>query len=392
MLLKIKDRAKDVFAKRGYPSISDEMWKYTNTKNFIGCQHKSTNQSNHAINDLELPKGVYNIILFNGHVIAIDGSDKDIIINRYSDLVNSSDINNFLKLSNFSENGVVAHNTSEFSDVLHLTIRSSRKVNIPINIITITENLNSNNIIFPRIYIHAEQNSSAKIYIQNKDGGATCQINSVFEFFCEDSSHIEIIHSSDSKNQEIIDSMFFHQMDNSQIQFLSTTFGGKLYRSNINIELMGKGCNNNFGVLMLGDNNDHIDYHASINHLSGQSNSNFSCRSLLKSKSKGVFNGKIMVAEGASGTNSILNNNNLLLSDKTEMQSNPQLEINCEDVKCSHGSTSGNLDKEALFYLRSRGIPEEDARGILIEGFINKLISPYDIALLSLDKRIKNWI
>ena len=143
---------------------------------------------------------------------------------------------------------------------------------------------------------------------------------------------------------------------------------------------------------MLGSDRDHIDYHTNINHLSGHSTSHFSCRSLLKDSSIGIFNGKILVAKGASGTDSTLNNNNLLLSDKSEIQSNPQLEINCEDVKCKHGSTSGNLDKDALFYLRSRGINESDARGILIEGFISKLLSSFDFEFLSLDQRIRKWI
>ena len=105
-----------------------------------------------------------------------------------------------------------------------------------------------------------------------------------------------------------------------------------------------------------------------------------------------IFNGKILVSQGASGTNATLNNHNLLLSDKSEMQSNPQLEINCEDVKCSHGSTSGNLDKDALFYLQSRGIDALEAKQILIEGFINKLLSSFDYQFLSLDKKVKEWI
>ena len=74
------------------------------------------------------------------------------------------------------------------------------------------------------------------------------------------------------------------------------------------------------------------------------------------------------------------------------MQSNPQLEINCEDVKCSHGSTSGNLDKEALFYLRSRGILKLEAKQILVEGFIEKLLSPFNFKLLPINKKIKKWI
>ena len=137
---------------------------------------------------------------------------------------------------------------------------------------------------------------------------------------------------------------------------------------------------------------DHIDYHTNINHQSGHSISNFLCRSMLKDSANGIFNGKILVSQGASGTNARLNNNNLLLSDKTQMQSNPQLEINCEDVKCSHGSTTGNLDKDALFYLRSRGIDKAEAKEILIEGFISKLLASVDCELLSLGEKVKKWI
>ena len=143
---------------------------------------------------------------------------------------------------------------------------------------------------------------------------------------------------------------------------------------------------------MLGADKDHIDYHTNINHLSTYTSSNFSCRSLLKDSAHGIFNGKILVSKQAVGTNSALNNNNLLLSDKSEIQSNPQLEINCEDVKCSHGSTSGNLDAESIFYLQSRGIDKIKARQMLIEGFISGLLSSFDCDQLFIEKRVKEWI
>ena len=141
--------------------------------------------------------------------------------------------------------------------------------------------------------------------------------------------------------------------------------------------------------LMLGSGSDHIDYHININHISKNSDSKFLCRSLLKDSSKGIFSGKIFVDKDASNTNAILNNNNLLLSEKSEVQSNPQLEINCESVKCAHGSTSGNLDKESLFYLRSRGINQKDAMKILIEGFINKLTTNINFSLSEINGKIK---
>ena len=168
--------------------------------------------------------------------------------------------------------------------------------------------------------------------------------------------------------------------------------GGKLFRSNLDISINGAECNNNFGVLMLGSGYDHIDFNVNINHLSMNSNSNFLCRSLLDGKSRGIFNGKILVDKNASGTDAKLTNNNLLLSEKSEIQSNPQLEINCESVKCSHGSTSGNLDQEAIFYLRSRGITKERAEKILIKGFIDRLVFLFDLSEYSVYQKIKKWI
>ena len=392
MLCEIRNRAKDIFSKIGYPSSKEENWKYTSLKNFNSYKSDSSSKIDYKLDESNLLKESINIILCNGELITKDINIDGLKIQNYEDLINSKNSKNFLKLFDFSSDGVIAHNTSSFTDALYLSIDSNHELNKPISIINIISNLESDRIIFPRVYIHMNRHSSSKIYIQHISDGAECAVNSVFEFYCDNSSKLEIIQLSNLKNQEFIDSIYFHQEDNSQINFLSTAFGGKLYRSNIDIAINGKGCNNNFGVLMLGDHNDHIDYHVDINHISGQSINNFNCKSLLKDSSIGIFNGKILVEKGASGTDSTLNNNNLLLSEKSEIQSNPQLEINCEDVKCAHGSTSGNLDKDALFYLRSRGLNKEQAKSVLIQGFISKLITSFNSEPLYLEERIQDWI
>lgn len=393
MLSNIRHKAKNIFSELGYPSTKNEMWKYTNVKSFNNYIAAHSNQSDYQLKDFPLSNNSFNIILCNGQLITKDIKIEGVKITDYENLLNSSfPSENFLQISNFNDNGITAHNTSAFSDALHITIDKNKNIDTPINIISISNNSDSNKIIFPRIYIHSKKNSSASIHIQHISDGAKCAVNSVIEFYSESSSNLDIIELSNLKNQESINSINFDQEDNSQINFLSTVFGGKLYRSNIDIGINGRGCNNNFGILMLGDNDDHIDYHVNIKHNSGNSSNNFNCKSLLKDNSKGIFNGKILVENQASGTDSTLNNNNLLLSEKSEIQSNPQLEINCEDVKCSHGSTTGNLDKDALFYLCSRGIQIDEAKAMLTHGFVSKLISSFDSGILSLDKRIRQWI
>ena len=173
---------------------------------------------------------------------------------------------------------------------------------------------------------------------------------------------------------------------------MSTSFGNELYRSNINVDINGNNCLNDFGVLILGDRKSHTDFHVNMNHNKSNSVSNFLCRSMLRDRAKGYFNGKIFVKEYASLTDASLNNNNLLLSNDSSMQSNPQLEINNEDVKCAHGSTTGNLDQDSLFYLLSRSITQSQAEQILIKAFANKLLDMHDCKLLSIDQKVQNWI
>ena len=389
MLSDIQNQAKNVFSKMGYPPMSDENWRYTNTKSFSNCKSHIKQSDFKSIDSRKIDSAT-NIILCNGQIA--EGINKNIQGLTLLNLEKHKGLGKFSQISNYKQSGVIAHNTSEFRDIIHLYINADYNSDIPINIVSITQDLEDNHIIFPRIYIHAKASSNSKIFIQHINNNALGAANSVSEFYCEESSAIEVIHVSNIKNQKFIDSVFFNQEDNSKIKFLSTAFGGELYRSNIDININGKNCDNQFGVLILGSEHDHIDYHTNINHQSGHSISNFLCRSMLKDSANGIFNGKILVSQGASGTNARLNNNNLLLSDKTEMQSNPQLEINCEDVKCSHGSTSGNLDKDALFYLRSRGIDKAEAKEILIEGFISKLLASFDCELLSLEEKVKKWI
>jgi len=392
MLSEIQKQAKNVFSKMGYPPMSDENWRYTNTKSFSNCKSQIKQSDFKSINSGKIDSAT-NIILCNGQIAeGIDKNIQGLTLLNLEKHNSSVGLAKFSQISDYHHSGVIAHNTSEFTDVIHLSIGADYNSDVPINIVSIAQNLEDNHIIFPRIYIHAKASSNSKIFIQHINNNALGAANSVSEFYCEESSAIEVIHVSNIKNHKFIDSIFFNQEDNSKIKFLSTAFGGELYRSNIDININGKNCDNQFGVLILGSEHDHIDYHTNINHLSGHSISNFLCRSMLKDSANGIFNGKILVSQGASGTNARLNNNNLLLSDKSQMQSNPQLEINCKDVKCSHGSTTGNIDKDALFYLRSRGIDKTEAKEILIEGFISKLLASFDCELLSLGEKVKKWI
>ena len=278
MIFDIQNKAKSIFSQVGYPLKKDEDWKYTNT----GCFSNSSNYNREAkynIDDSLYIDGAINIVVVNGKIIkGIDEGIAGISILQLNRKDSNQSLGEFLQISDFTKNGVIAHNTSEFIDALHISIDKTFDCNTPINIINISKGLKSGEIIFPRFYFHAKDSSVAIFFIQHINDSSQGSTNSVTEFYCERSSSIEIIHLAKTGDQNFIDSLSFLQDDSSNIKFLSTSFGGDLYRSNIDIDINGENCSNNFGVLMLGSANNHIDYHVNINHRIGHSISNFLCR------------------------------------------------------------------------------------------------------------------
>ncbi len=140
-------------------------------------------------------------------------------------------------------------------------------------------------------------------------------------------------------------------------------------RNNLNIKIIGERAEANMYGLYQLNNRSHCDNHTSVDHTVPNTESNQLYKGLLDGKSSGVFNGKIFVREDAQKTNAFQSNKNLMLSEKASVDTKPQLEIWADDVKCSHGATIGRLDEEPLFYLRARGIPEKQARALLLTAF-----------------------
>ncbi|HEY5690038.1 MAG TPA: SufD family Fe-S cluster assembly protein, partial [Cyclobacteriaceae bacterium] len=160
----------------------------------------------------------------------------------------------------------------------------------------------------------------------------------------------------------------------SRVDTFSFTLGGKLIRNNLNIMIDGEGCESHFYGLYLTDGDTLVDNHTVVDHKKPNSFSNELYKGLMDGKSKGVFNGKIFVRPQAQKTNAFQSNRNILLSETSSVNAKPQLEIWADDVKCSHGCTTGQLDTEALFYLQSRGIPKATAKAMLLYAFAGEVI------------------
>ncbi|MEM8815012.1 MAG: Fe-S cluster assembly protein SufD [Pseudomonadota bacterium] len=168
-------------------------------------------------------------------------------------------------------------------------------------------------------------------------------------------------------------------------RFLSASFdlGGKLTRNDLDVDLVEAGAHAEFRGLYLSGDGQHMDNHARVDHRVGPASSRQEYRGILFGRARAVWNGKAVVHEGADGTDAEQANHNLLLSEHAEIDTKPELEIYAEDVRCSHGTTVGQLDEKALFYLRSRGLAADDARRLLVRAFAAETLQSVPIPALT---------
>ena len=160
------------------------------------------------------------------------------------------------------------------------------------------------------------------------------------------------------------------------------SFGGEITRNNLNFYQNGENCNSTLNGLTIINANQHVDHYTLVSHAQPNCESHQEYKGIFSDKSVGVFNGKILVDKIAQKTNAFQQNNNIVIDDRATVNTKPQLEIFADDVKCSHGCTIGQLDEEALFYLRTRGIPINEARGLLTYAFANNVLDSVKIPKL----------
>jgi Fe-S cluster assembly protein SufD len=199
--------------------------------------------------------------------------------------------------------------------------------------------------------------------------------NAFFDYFNVQNEHNEAVHVSHT---------YIHQQANSNARSMVITLHGGIIRNNLKINLDGQGADAHAFGLYLTDTKQHVDNFVFIDHAKPHCTSNELFKGVLDDQSTGAFTGRILVERDSQKTLAYQKNSNLLLTNEARMNSKPQLEIYADDVKCSHGATVGQLDEEALFYLRSRGIPETEARLMLMYAFAIEILDEIKIEPLKL--------
>jgi Fe-S cluster assembly protein SufD len=233
----------------------------------------------------------------------------------------------------------------------------------------------------PRNLIVVEENSHVQIIERHQSlTDNPVLTNSVTEIFANKRAIVDYYKlQNDRETASLIDNTYVQQKQESLAKVHTFSFGGKLTRNNLNFYQHGERIDSTLKGITITGNKQHVDHHTLVHHVEPNCESHQDYKGIFGDSSTGVFNGKVIVEKEAQKTNAFQANNNILLSDKSSINTKPQLEIFADDVKCSHGCTIGQLDESALFYMRSRGIPEKEARALLMYAFGNDVLESVKI-------------
>ncbi len=236
----------------------------------------------------------------------------------------------------------------------------------------------------PRLLIELAPGSRLSVVIEHR-GAAGAVTNAVTQIRCGAGSHLDFLRIQDLPADALLTETTHIELDrDATLSATSLDFGGHLVRQDFSVALNGPGATTTIHGAFVVDGHRHIDNHTTIDHRAPDTNSREIFHGLAAGHGRGVFNGRIVVQPGAVRTVSALNSRNLLLASTAEIDTKPELEIFTDDVRCSHGATTGQLDANSLFYLRTRGLGPDEARQALITAFLHAtlaLIAPEELTV-----------
>jgi len=379
----IRKNAISNFENLGFPTTKHEEWRYTNISPILK-QEFLLNKPVAKIERTRLENFKFsamggNVVVFlNGRYSeefsSLTNIERDIIIEdlsqaqkKYPDLVGK----HLAKYADYNNETFTALNTAFTFDGLFIYIPRNIIVENPIHLLYVTDESDQIYLSNHRNLIVIDENSQVKfVETYNHLAENTYFLNLVTEMFVGNHALVEHVKIQDeSPNAYHISNSQIHQESESNYSNINIDLGASLVRNNLNIRLNGEQVETHLIGFYLGKGTQHIDNHTLVDHAFPNCFSNELYKGILDDNSHGVFNGKIFVRKDAQKTNAYQDNKNLLLTDDASVNTKPQLEIFADDVKCSHGATVGQLDEEALFYLRTRGINAEKAQSILRYAF-----------------------
>ena len=338
-------------------TAKDEDWKYLGKKLF-------------ELNDIEIGKATD---INSSKTFDIDSNCFTYEINSEHNDIEITDINEIKKplIKESIKRPFDKFNIEQFEKVtggFQLNIKGDNEQYFSVN-------FQSDDNAIPYIGVSVEKNKSGKLYL-NFDELVIGNIYPIIEIFLNDNSNLEIILSvTSTKEINIVNSIYAQLERDSNLTIHNISTGAGLSRSRMDIDLLGNGSEFSLDGIYFGEEKQIHDNRVFVNHLGKNTSSNMITKGVLGDESSSIFTGTIHIAEGAEKTESHQENRNILLSEEATAQSVPNLEILCDDVICSHGSSVGPIEENVYHYVMARGIEKVDADKLLIKGFFNEVIN-----------------
>lgn len=383
------------FEAQGFPTKKMEAWKYTSLKGLLKSDlsvfpKKETtleykDVKKYFIHEIES----YRIVLVDGvyssqlSETSHDGLDVCLMSAALCKPKYRLIIENYFNQT-ADKDGLTSLNTAFSKEGAFINIPRGVVVDKPIQILHFSTGVESSLMLQPRSLVVAGENSHVQIIERHQSLTENPTLtNSVTEIFANKRAIVDYYKiQNDGEAASLIDNTYISQQQNSHVSVHTFSLGGKLTRNNLQFFHKGEHLDSTLKGVTITDRKQHVDHATLVHHAQPNCESHQDYKGIYADKSTGVFNGRIIVEKEAQKTNGFQQNNNILLDDTATINAKPQLEIFADDVKCSHGCTIGQLDDEAMFYLQARGIPEKEAKALLMFGFANNVLESVKIPQL----------
>lgn len=379
----LRQQAFKVFEKQGFPTRKDEEWRYTNLRPVLKPDYRIFSDGENPIDFKDVKKyflsdvdsyklvfvdGVFSSWLSETTHEKFDICTLSSMLNKYESVTEK-----YFNKALPQNDSFVAINTAFAKEGAFIRIKKNQTVEKPVQLIFFTSKLEHDAFFQPRNLIVVEENAEVSIVERHQSlSDHSVLTNSATEIFAEKHSRVNYYKvQNDNLKASLIDNTTVQQYGHSNVNIGTFSFGNKFIRNNLNIMLQEEHTETYMdGITIIGEGQV-VDHHTLADHKIPNCYSSELYKGIYDGNAKGIFNGKVMVHPDAQKTNAFQQNNNILLTDKASVDTKPQLEIFADDVQCSHGCTIGQLNEDAMFYMQARGIPEKEAKALLLYAFAN---------------------
>ncbi|GAB2797017.1 Fe-S cluster assembly protein SufD [Halomonas shantousis] len=374
------------FEAMGFPTSRDEAWKYTDVRRIAQTDFslpQDARLDRERFDALALSSDAHRLVfvdgLFSAELSDVDSLPAGVSVEPLSVAmeINHEAIGGALgRLAGVEFSPFTALNTAFAHEGAVVRLAPGTVVEAPIYLCFVSRQNAQPVMSHPRVLIMGGGRSEATV-IEHYAGesGAANFTNVVTEVLLERGAILKHYKLQEASTDDLhVASIHIDQSRDSRFASFNLNLGGALVRNDLVADLNAEGAEANYNGLFFGQGRQHIDNHTLVNHNAPRTFSNENYKGILGERARGVFNGKVIVKRDSQQIEAYQSNANLLLSDRAEVDTKPELEIYADDVKCSHGTTTGQLDEEAVFALRTRGLSEQLARGLLTLAFAGEVM------------------